>query len=182
MRRGHEVTLYASGESQTLARLVTKVDRACWHHQPRCCDFAAFSSVVLRRILREIDRFDVVHSHLECAGFPPARASGGPRREHPPRSVRCPRAPTGLPRVRGRSVAFDLQMPSAPACHRPTSWPTVYHGVDLGQFNFNPRSGNYPLIGQVLFDRGHWLARAPVMPRWVLRLARWPNDNNLSGA
>jgi hypothetical protein len=33
---------------------------------------------VLGKVLREIDSFQIVHSHLECPGFPLARASRTP--------------------------------------------------------------------------------------------------------
>jgi hypothetical protein len=32
--RGHDVTLFASGDSRTAARLVPIVDRALWHRDP----------------------------------------------------------------------------------------------------------------------------------------------------
>src|SRR6266516_2418729 len=78
VRRGHEVTLFASGDSRTSAHLVPTVDRAVWHHQPRYRDVAYFPAVVLGKVLPEINRFDVVHSHLEYSGFPLARASRTP--------------------------------------------------------------------------------------------------------
>jgi len=78
VRRGHEVTLFASGDSRTSARLVPTVEQAVWHHQPAFRDFAAFWPIVLGKVLREIDAFQIVHSHLECPGFPLARASRTP--------------------------------------------------------------------------------------------------------
>src|SRR5918911_5221860 len=64
VRRGHEVTLFASGDSVTAARLVPIVDEALWHRRPAYPDFLPFWSVALGKVLRELDQFDVVHSHL----------------------------------------------------------------------------------------------------------------------
>jgi glycosyltransferase involved in cell wall biosynthesis len=50
VRRGHEVTLFASGDSQTSARLVPIVEQAVWHHQPPFRDFAVLSPVALGRL------------------------------------------------------------------------------------------------------------------------------------
>src|SRR3979490_2676604 len=77
VRRGHDVTLFASGDSHSSARLVPIVDRAVWHHRPRYQDMTPFWSVALGRLLREMQHreFDVVHSHLDHFGFPLARAS-----------------------------------------------------------------------------------------------------------
>ena len=53
VRRGHEVTLFASGDSRTSARLVPTVEQAVWHHQPAFRDLAAFWPIVLGKVLRE---------------------------------------------------------------------------------------------------------------------------------
>src|SRR6187200_2581400 len=44
VRRGHEVTLFASGDSVTSAELVPIVDQALWHH-PEYQDFAPFWAI-----------------------------------------------------------------------------------------------------------------------------------------
>lgn len=40
-RRGHDVTLFAAGDSQTAARLVPTVERAVWHQEPPYQDLSA---------------------------------------------------------------------------------------------------------------------------------------------
>ena len=72
VRRGHEVTLYASGDSKTAARFVPVVDRALWRN-PAYEDFAEFWAVTLGKLAREAERFDVVHSHLDFIAFSVAR-------------------------------------------------------------------------------------------------------------
>src|SRR5690242_14694316 len=78
VRRGHDVTLFASGDSFTSGRLVPICEHALWHQQSSYQDFMPFWSIVLGKLLREIDEFDVVHSHLDYFGFPLARESSVP--------------------------------------------------------------------------------------------------------
>src|ERR1700680_3835896 len=70
VRRGHDVTLFASADSQTSARLVPIVDEALWHQNPPCNDFGVHQSAIFGTILDHIDEFDVVHNHMDYLGFP----------------------------------------------------------------------------------------------------------------
>src|SRR6266542_4356095 len=78
VRRGHDVTLFASADSMTSARLVPIVDQALWHHHPPCDDFAAHRAAIFGTILSHIDEFDIVHSHLDHHGFALAQAPARP--------------------------------------------------------------------------------------------------------
>src|ERR1700753_1687772 len=78
VRRGHDVTLCAAGDSQTSARLVSTVDTALWHRRPLVKDFAPYWAVTLGKLLSELGEFDVVHSHLDFFGFPLARQASQP--------------------------------------------------------------------------------------------------------
>src|SRR5689334_1241155 len=74
IRRGHDVTLFAPADSQTQARLVPIVPRSLWHIDPPCNDMTPHQSAIYRAILREIDGFDVIHSHIDFYGFPLAQS------------------------------------------------------------------------------------------------------------
>src|SRR5215213_8340220 len=71
VRRGHEVTLFASGDSTTAARLIPTVDTALWResevHEP-----LVYWTVTLGEAYRRAGdgEFDVVHSHLDFLAFP----------------------------------------------------------------------------------------------------------------
>src|SRR5438034_185773 len=65
VRRGHDVTLFASADSHTSARLVPIVSEPLWHHEPPCNDFTAHQASIYGTILDEIDQFDIVHNHLD---------------------------------------------------------------------------------------------------------------------
>jgi glycosyltransferase involved in cell wall biosynthesis len=75
--RGHQVTVFASGDSSTSARLVPVVDQALGRHT-RYQDSAPFEAIALGKLARDAGSFDVIHSHIEIAGFPLARCLPGP--------------------------------------------------------------------------------------------------------
>src|ERR1041385_7474382 len=69
IRRGHEVTLFAAGDSKTSARLVPTCAQALWRCEPAYDDFAPLLSVTVGKALREAHKFDIVHSHLDHFGL-----------------------------------------------------------------------------------------------------------------
>jgi glycosyltransferase involved in cell wall biosynthesis len=154
VRRGHEVTLFASADSRTSARLVPVVDEALWHHTPPYTDFIPFWAMVLGQLCRELDRFDVVHSHLDYFGYPLARSAPCPvvttlhGRLDRPELERLHEHFTDVPLV---SIS-DAQRRPAPHAN----WvATVYHGIELEEFTFNPRRGDYlAFLGRISPDKG----------------------------
>ena len=66
VRQGHEVTLFASGDSSTRAELVAVRDRAS-RLDPGCTDQLAGHFVLLERVAREAGRFDVGYHLLAAA-------------------------------------------------------------------------------------------------------------------
>lgn len=67
--RGHEVTLFASGDSQTRARLSPGVDRSL-RLNADAVDLLAPQIGLLAQVGAMVDEFDVIHSHLDYLGFP----------------------------------------------------------------------------------------------------------------
>jgi len=78
VRRGHDVTLFASGDSRTSAQLAPIVDKALWHLDPPSNDFSVHQAAIFGKILDDIDAFDIVHSHMDYLGFPLALATRVP--------------------------------------------------------------------------------------------------------
>lgn len=72
VKRGHDVTVFASGDSTVDARLRPVVERALWRTGYRG-DLSAYMLRAVARCWAEADRFDIVHSHVESFGFPFAR-------------------------------------------------------------------------------------------------------------
>ncbi|MBW4615557.1 MAG: glycosyltransferase family 4 protein [Desmonostoc vinosum HA7617-LM4] len=63
VRRGHEVTLFASGDSQTLARLEAVYPRAL-RLEPHIQEYAAYEMLELSQVYQRAAEFDIIHSHV----------------------------------------------------------------------------------------------------------------------
>jgi hypothetical protein len=61
---GHEVTLYASGDSHTRARLVPACERAL-RLDPRRPDWLVWHTMMLDRVFDEASAYDVIHFHVD---------------------------------------------------------------------------------------------------------------------
>jgi glycosyltransferase involved in cell wall biosynthesis len=68
VRQGHQVTLFASGDSVTSAELVAVRQRSL-RLDPDVVDPLAHSVVLLERVMSEADRFDVIHFHVDPVQF-----------------------------------------------------------------------------------------------------------------
>ncbi len=69
VRLGHDVTLFASGDSRTAGRLVAPCERAL-RLDPGCRDPLIHHLVMFNRVLRRADGFDVIHFHTDYLHFP----------------------------------------------------------------------------------------------------------------
>jgi len=66
---GHEVTLFASGDSITAANLVPCVPKAL-RLDPRVRDTIPYSMLMLDRVRQRADDFDILHFHIDQFHFP----------------------------------------------------------------------------------------------------------------
>jgi glycosyltransferase involved in cell wall biosynthesis len=68
VRQGHDVTLFASGDSETSARLVPCCPYSL-RTDPHCVDCMAHHVCMLEKVFRNLDRFDLVHFHIDYHHF-----------------------------------------------------------------------------------------------------------------
>jgi glycosyltransferase involved in cell wall biosynthesis len=71
-RRGHDVTLFAPGDSQVECDLVPTIPRSLWSTGYRG-DLGAYIGVTLAKAWSRSSDFDIIHSHLDMTGLPFAR-------------------------------------------------------------------------------------------------------------
>jgi glycosyltransferase involved in cell wall biosynthesis len=67
--QGHEVTLFASGDSVTSAQLVATTDRAL-RLDRQCKDTLAHQMVQLHEVMCLAQRFDIIHWHIDYLHYP----------------------------------------------------------------------------------------------------------------
>ncbi len=155
VRRGHEVTLFASGDSETKARLIPTVDTALWR-EPEVHDPPVYWRVTLGEAYRHAaaGEFDVVHSHLDFLAFPCAALVATPtvtslhgRLDLPD----LPRVYARFPRLPVVSISDSQRAPLPMA-----RWAaTVYNAVDTDTLAFNPRGGEYlAWLGRISPEKG----------------------------
>lgn len=150
---GHEVTLFASGDSRTAAELSAPIPRAL-RLDSSCVDQLAPHIVMLEQVMDRLDEFDAVHWHLDYLHFPASS-----RRDYP-----------HLTTLHGRLDIPELQslydryseMPVVSISdnqRRPlpqARWMgTVYHGLPryLLQPNLNP-DDYLCLVGRISPEKG----------------------------
>ncbi|HAX85921.1 MAG TPA: glycosyl transferase [Cyanobacteria bacterium UBA11370] len=69
VRRGHEVTLFASGDSQTLAQLESVAPQAL-RLDPTVKEPAVYDILQMNRVLEQADDFDIIHFHTGFFALP----------------------------------------------------------------------------------------------------------------
>lgn len=148
VREGHEVVLFASGDSRTSAMLVPVCDFSL-RSESRCLDPIALHMVMVEEILRRQDEFDIIHSHIDYLGFNLSR-----RTTVPVISTlhgRCDLWEHAylFPEYQECSVVSisDSQRIPAPSAN----WiATVYHGIPADLYSFQEKGGAYLVyIGRI---------------------------------
>ncbi|MFZ0402381.1 MAG: glycosyltransferase family 4 protein [Pseudolabrys sp.] len=151
---GHDVTLFASGDSVTSAQLVSCATTAL-RLDPHVRDTIPYYMLMLDRVRECADDFDILHFHIDQFHFPLFR----------------PIASSTLTTLHGRQDLPDLRplyfgfndMPlvsisdnqRAPI-HNANFAATVYHGLptDLLRPTFNPRGGYLAFLGRISPEKG----------------------------
>jgi glycosyltransferase involved in cell wall biosynthesis len=144
VRLGHDVTLFASGDSLTRAHLQAACPRAL-RLDPSCYDSLAPHLHMLSRVYQRAQEFDVIHCHTDYLGLLLTRLTRTPTvitlhgRLDIPEIVPLYQE---YPEVRLVSIS-DAQRP--PLAH-PRWAATVYHGLPPDLYTFHPRRGSYLLF------------------------------------
>jgi glycosyltransferase involved in cell wall biosynthesis len=73
---GHDVTLFASGDSETSARLMPGCPQSLRLNNYECIDHLAHHFAMLEEVLERADQFDIIHFHVDYMHFPLSKLSG----------------------------------------------------------------------------------------------------------
>jgi glycosyltransferase involved in cell wall biosynthesis len=151
-RRGHDVTTFASGDSEVPGRLVPTVPMAL-----RPADFkddpTGYFFTTALAVLDRQDEFDIIHSHLEWASLLFARGAHVPvaatfhGRLDLPWARELLASPTSA-----HLVAISNSQASA---HPDVDWTVVYNGLTLAAEPFEARrSDDLVFVGRVAVEKG----------------------------
>jgi glycosyltransferase involved in cell wall biosynthesis len=164
---GHEVTLFASGDSITAANLVPCVPKAL-RLDPRVRDPIPYYMLMLDRVRQRADDFDVLHFHIDQFHFPLFRSIAS-------RTVTTLHGRQDLPDLIPLYLGFaDMPLVSiSDAQRRPIPNAnfagTVYHGLPARLHHGSSESGRYlAFLGRISPekrpDRAISIARALGIP------------------
>src|SRR5437868_3422525 len=78
VRMGHDVTLFASGDSLTKAKLIAPVSESL-RMSARYQDSLAHHIVMLEQIFQDTSQFDVMHFHIDYLHYPLSRRQSCPQ-------------------------------------------------------------------------------------------------------
>jgi glycosyltransferase involved in cell wall biosynthesis len=142
VRQGHDVTLFASSDSLTAARLVPCVERAL-RLNPAVRDPIPYQVMMLDKVARQADEFDVLHFHTDILHVPLIR-------DFAARTVTTLHGRLDLPDLKPFYSAYpDIPLVSISEHQRrpmpPVNWiATVHHGLPQDLLPFTPKpAGNY---------------------------------------
>ena len=151
VRRGHDVTVFASGDSEVPTRLVPTVDQAL---RPAGIEGDAggwFASTV-KQVVEGAAEFDVIHSHLEWWSLPLARMSPVPvvatfhgRLDLPWADRLFQGAPQGMVAISRHQAHTHPRVP----------WTIIHNGLSLDRAPFGERPGEaFCFVGRVDAEKG----------------------------
>jgi glycosyltransferase involved in cell wall biosynthesis len=151
-RRGHAVTVFASGDSDVPCELITTVPRALrgsGHHG----DASGFVLATIAEVLRRASAFDVIHGHLDFAGVLLAHASPTPtvgtfhgRLDRPFAGAILADAPFGLVAISRNQASMHPEVP----------WAGIVHnGLTLDGAPFQTeRDDSLVFVGRICEEKG----------------------------
>jgi glycosyltransferase involved in cell wall biosynthesis len=153
VRQGHEVTLFASGDSVTEATLQAPCDRAL-RLDPLCKDPLPHHLVMVNHVARQAESFDIIHFHCDFLHFPAFTPLWG-------KTLTTTHGRLDLPDLPPLFREFPM-MPLASisdAQRSPVAWAnwyrTVHHGLPTELYSSGHGDGGYlAFIGRISPEKG----------------------------
>lgn len=152
VKQGHDVTLFASGDSITSANLIPVVDQAL--RLTRADDGFAYHILLLEELSKRSHEYDIIHFHIDYMHFPLSRQLNIPQ-------LTTLHGRLDIPSLQDIYLEFnDMPVVSISNHQRGplpfASWlATVYNGVPEETYTFQPNPGAYlALLGRISPEKG----------------------------
>lgn len=146
--KGHEVTLFASGDSMCSGRLISPTSKAT-RLDTNCVDQMVSHFTMMEMVEKESKNFDIIHSHIDYLNFPLIRRSNSVY-------VTTIHGRLDLPELQPLYSEYsDIPLISISDSQRKpipqANWQgTVYHGLPADLYKFNSAGGNYlSFVGRI---------------------------------
>jgi glycosyltransferase involved in cell wall biosynthesis len=172
VRRGHDVTLFASGDSISLATLESVHSKAL-RLDPTVKEPAIYEMLQLSRVYERAKDFDIIHSHMGCAALPYTSLVKTPT-VHTLHGIFTPDNEKMFTHARNqpyvsisnsqREMRLGLNYVA-----------TVYNGIDVDSYEFHPQPSQLPylaFLGRISPEKGTHLAiEIAKRSGWHLKIA-----------
>ncbi len=153
VRLGHDVTLFASADSKTKARLVAHVPEALRLNKS-CEDTLAPHIVQLQEVIEQADEFDIIHFHTDYIHFPFTRKLSAAHLTTLHGKLTIPELQLVYNKFPDQPVISisDKQREPLPQAN----WlGTVYHGLPAGLHKAGTGNGGYlAFLGRISPEKG----------------------------
>lgn len=157
VRRGHEVTLFASGDSQTIAHLEPSCPKALRESDP--AEFSLYQRLQLNRVFTQTAEFDLIHSHVGEVVFPYVNLIKTPT-IHTVHGI-IPSHIEHLWRASSQQNFISISNSQRRGDLQLNYVATVYNGIDTNRYSFHPQPNNPPylaFLGRMSPEKGPHLA------------------------
>lgn len=152
VRRGYDVTLYATGDSQTAGKLQS----VCPHGYEEDPDIIpkVWECLHISALFEEADQYDIIHNHFDFLPLTYSRLTSTPVVS----TIHGFSSPGIVPvykKYNGNGQVFFVSISDADRSPELDYISTVYHGLELELFSFQPKPDDYLLfLGRMHPDKG----------------------------
>jgi glycosyltransferase involved in cell wall biosynthesis len=172
VRRGHEVTLFASGDSISLAKLESVHPQAL-RLDATVKEYGIYEMLQLSRVYERAQEFDIIHSHMGCAALPYANFVKTPT-VHTLHGVFTPDNEKLFMHAQRQPFVSISDAQREPRLNL-NCVATVYNGIDPSIYEFNPEPQDPPylaFLGRLSPEKGPHLAiEIAKRSGWRLKMA-----------
>ena len=143
VRRGHRVTLFASGDSETDARLIAPAEKAL-RLNPDAEDTLSPHVIELGQVIEHAKEFDLIHCHVDYLAFPMSRFAPTPTVHTLHGRLDQPEQEAVFRQFHDVPLISISNAQREPLRHLGLNWlGTVYHGLPRDTYTYAPRGGPY---------------------------------------
>lgn len=158
VRKGHDVTLFASGDSVTLAKLQSVHDKAL-RLDSRIKEYGIYEMLNLSSVYEQADQFDIIHSHVGCAALPYCNLVKTPT-VHTLHGIFTPDNEKLFIHAKKQPFVSISDAQRDPRLNL-NCVGTVYNGIDPNRYTYHPQPDNPPylaFLGRMSSEKGPHLA------------------------
>lgn len=172
VRRGHEVTLFASGDSLSLAKLESVHDRAV-RLDPTVKEYQIYEMLQLGQVYQQAQHFDIIHSHVGCSALLYAHLVDTPT-VHTLHGVFTSDNEKMFSHARSQPYVSISNSQREPRLGL-NCLATVYNGIDVNSYEFYAKPSEPPylaFLGRLSPEKGpHHAIAIAKQTGWRLKMA-----------